>query len=96
MTEEKGRAFWVGLAREVGAGATQVDVARRHGVSVSALGYWTRRLRKETPSATLLPVRVAGAPRPRVEVIAGDVRIAFDDGTDPDYVAAVVRAIRAC
>lgn len=89
-------SFWRKLVAEVEAGASQVEVARRHDVSASALGYWVRRGKHTQPSAALLPVRVVDDARRRLEIAIGDVRVAVEDGTDPGYVAALIRAIRAC
>jgi transposase-like protein len=83
------------LAAEVERGATIGAVAARNGVSGSALGYWRRRLRAENLAMpVLLPVSVAGAERRRLQLLAGDVRVEFEEGTDISYVGALVRALR--
>ena len=91
----RGRAFWERLTREIEeSGATITGVARRHGVSESALGYWKRRLHDEAKPAALLPVRVVGTGPHRLEIEAGGVRVVFDEGIEPAYVAAIARALR--
>src|SRR5580693_5103303 len=103
MKEPKGRAFWERAVREVEGGASQTTVAAKHGVAASTVGYWVRLLRRERagggvaePSSALVPVRVAGTERHRVEVAVGGARVQFEEGTDPSYVAAVVRALAGC
>lgn len=93
MKRERGRAFWERLAREVEGGASRVEVAKRHGVSVGWLGKWCRRLERDSGSkATLLPVRVVSSSR-RIELRVGDIRLSFEEGTDPGYVAALAREL---
>jgi transposase-like protein len=94
MANDRGRAFWEGLVREVAAGASQVAVARRHGVSSTWLGKWCRELRAEAVSTTaLLPVRVTDGQARRVELAIGNVHLAFEEGTDPEYVARLAREL---
>jgi transposase-like protein len=80
---------------------SQSEAARRHGVSQSGLGYWVRKLATEktrTAEPQLLPVRVttAVAPSRRFGLIIDDLRLEFDEGAEPAYIAAVARALRAC
>jgi len=89
MASRRGKAFWERLVREVAAGASQVEVARRHGVSQSWLGSWCRRLRHEAPRPALLPVRLIEERPRRLELTVGNVRVSFETGTDPAYVAAL-------
>ena len=100
MAAQRGREFWERAVREVEAGASQMAVGRRYGVASSTVGHWVRRLRgaraDEAASTALVPVRVAGEPRRRIEIVVGATRIEFDEGTDPSYVAAVVRAVGSC
>ncbi len=99
MSVAKGRSFWERLAREVEAGAKQTEVAARHGVAGSTVGYWVRRLRRErsgSPAATMVAVRVAGEERRRFAVVVSEARVEFEEGTDPGYVASIVRAIGGC
>lgn len=99
MREAYGREFWERVVREVEAGSTRAEVAARYGVAGSTVGHWVRRLERERaakPTATLVPVRVTGEARRRVAVAVGAARIEFEEGTDPGYVAAVVRAMASC
>lgn len=98
----KSREFWEGVvaAAESGTG-TRREIARRFGVGLPALGYWLAKVRRErgqhSTSLRLLPVRVAGAGDSAAIQIAldGNVALRFQAGTDPDYLAALVRAIRS-
>lgn len=100
MARAKGRRFWERLVSEVEAGASQVEVARRHGVSQGGLGLWVRRLRQERERRSepqLLPVRLT-TPTPvrRCGLVVDELRLEFDEGTDPAYLAAIARALRTC
>lgn len=97
----KSRAFWERVVAEAEACGSQSEAARRHGVSQSGLGYWVRKLVAERPRAAeprLLPVRVTGTvPMPRrMGLIVDDLRIEFDEGTEPAYLAAIAKALRGC
>ena len=100
MSRAKGRAFWQRVVADVEAGMAQTEAARRHGVSASGLGYWVRRLQGDgsRPIAPqLLPVRVTpSAPVARCSVVLDALRVEFEEGTPPAYVAAVVQALRTC
>ncbi len=106
MTQAKGRGFWERVVHEVEVGATQAAIAGRYNVNVSTVGYWVRRLRKESQAApssaalavapTLLPVRIKGTERRHFGVVLPAGRVEFEEGTDPNYVVAVVRALAAC
>lgn len=85
---------------EVEAGMSQRAAAQRYGVSVSGVGHWVRRLREERAlraTQQLFPVRLTSSPSPaRCTLVVDDLPLTFDEGTDPGYVAALARAIRAC
>jgi hypothetical protein len=56
-----------------------------------------RRLREERPRALLLPVRVTGdAVTRRCGLVVDGMRLDFEEGTDPAYLASVARALRPC
>ena len=94
MSNGRGSAFWERLVREVEAGGHARDVAQRHGVSASGLLFWRRKLRTEgTRSGGLLPVRVLGESRRRMDVSVGAHRLSFEEGSEPSYVAALVQAL---
>ena len=105
------RDFWRRAYREVNEGATVGDVARRLGVRPRTLTWWCWRLRQEgarprrVRSPAFLPVVAASreivtaAPFSdgRVELEVASVRVRVGVGTDVEYVAALVSAIRdAC
>ena len=77
----------------------RVEVAAKHGVTDAALKY---HLYKSTGSTAtkgkalaVLPVRVSGTPVKQVELEFGaELRLRFEEGCDPAYVAAVVCRLR--
>ena len=77
----------------------RVEVAAKHGVTDAALKY---HLYKSTGSTVvkgkalaLLPVRVRGTAAKQVELEFGaGLRLHFEEGCDPAYVAAVVCRLR--
>lgn len=94
MSEARGSAFWLRLVGEVEAGGRPLEVARRNGVSQSALLRWRRKLGKgSSVSGALLPVRIAEGRVRRVEVAIGSHRLSFDEGSEPSYIAALVHAL---
>jgi transposase-like protein len=101
MGRARGRTFWESLVAEVRAGDAPIEVARRHGVSPSGLGYWVRQLpppKTRAQEPRLLPVRVAAAALSRrsLRLVVGEAHLEFEEGTDPAYVAALAEALRAC
>ena len=94
------RRFWKRVVATWQRGdGTQAEVAARFGVSRSAVGYWAGRLRSESSEQPpeLLPVRLSGElVTGGVEVRVGDVALRVSAGTDPEYVAGLVRALRSC
>ena len=96
----RGAEFWATVVAEAKKGAIpRVDVAARHGVTDAALKY---HLYKSTGSTAvkgkalaLLPVRLTGAVAKQVELEFGaGLRLRFEEGCDPAYVAAVVCRLR--
>jgi transposase-like protein len=101
MGRHKGRAFWERAVADAQACASQAEAARRHGVSTSGLAYWVRRLGEAqplpAPEPQLLPVRLTGHVMPhRLELVVADLRVEFDEGADPMYLAALAKALRSC
>jgi hypothetical protein len=101
MAQARERAVWERIVAEVEAGLSHSAAAQRYGVSASGVGHWVRRLREEKalrPAAQLLPVRLTSLSptRGRCTLLVDDLPLSFDEGTDPAYVAALARAIRAC
>jgi len=98
------RKFWERACHEVRQGATAGDVARRLGVRPRTLAWWCWRLGREpklrrTRRAEFLPVvvrdRVTPVSAAPVEIEMSGARIRVDVGTDVQYVAALVNALRA-
>ncbi len=95
------REFWERACREVRRGTRTADVARRLGVSARTLQWWSWKLRRQptTEPAEFLPVVVAerapAVSTAALDLEANGVRIRVELGTDVQYVAALVAAIRA-
>lgn len=74
-------------------------VAKRFGVTLSALKYHWYRRGKEPPSSTaieMLPVRmVDGSETAEVRLRLRMAELTFPSGTSPEYVAALVRALES-
>jgi transposase-like protein len=96
--------FWKQLSAEVDRGRSITQVARRHRVRPKTLSWWRWQLQrvhraKAAHSPKLLPVHVpsgeAVVGRSRFEVQVGRVRLRAEAGTDVEYVAALVAALRA-
>jgi transposase-like protein len=100
MGRAKGRAFWEQVVADAAECGSQSQAARRHGVSQSGLGYWVRKLAAEEPrrpEPRLLPVRLTSPiTARRCGLVIGDLRVDFDEGTEPGYLAALATALRAC
>lgn len=101
-SERHDRAFWEKIIDDFEAsGEEHASFARRQGVSVGTFRHWLYRLRRErhgqSPRAAvrLLPVTVAASSLSEpVEVGVGGLVIRFRAGTDADYVAGLVAALR--
>ena len=97
---KRGAEFWAGLVAEVKKGdAPRAHVAAKHGVTDAALKYHLHKTKAvkaaQTKALALLPVRVNGTPVKQVEVDFGaGLRLRFEEGCDPAYVAAVVSRLR--
>jgi transposase-like protein len=101
------REFWERACRELEGGAKIDHVAARLGVRPRTLQWWswklrnTRSGRKTTRRARFLPVVVsessAAVPFPSKPMVleVDGVRVHVEVGTDIEYVAALVRAMRA-
>ena len=102
------RGFWERLLDEVEREGSVVEVAHRHGVKERTLGWWCWKLRGERRRGAvvaemprLLPVVLrdgeVAAELPRELALEWeDVRVRVVVGTDVGYVAALVKALRAC
>ena len=96
----RGAEFWTTVVAEAKRGTIpRSAVAAKHAVSDAALKY---HLYKSTGSTAvkskalaLLPVRLTGTAAKQVELEFGaGLRLRFDEGCDPAYVAAVVCRLR--
>jgi len=72
--------------------------AAERGVSVNCLSYWSSTLQREARldrSTRLLPVKVTPSeePSPGLLLMVGPLRLRFEGGTSPTYIAAVARAL---
>ncbi len=94
MAESRSEEFWKRLVAEAATGKSASEVARRHGVSACSVLRWRAKLLSEKQSTALVPVRITGTPARRVEIEVGAVRVSFEEGTEPRYVAAVAQALR--
>jgi hypothetical protein len=71
-------------------------------VRLTTLRSWVYRLRREGEDVgceptRLLPVHVSGAPaRETIEIETDGVRLHVPVGSDPEYAARLLRAVRAC
>ena len=77
----------------------RVDVAAKHGVTDAALKYHLYKSAGATAvkgkALALLPVRVSGTAAKQIELEFGaGLRLRFEEGCDPAYVAAVVCRLR--
>jgi hypothetical protein len=96
----KTEAFW---RRHVEAwrssGLTQKQYSAKHGINALTLAHWSYLLKRRSskPAQALVPVRVIGeAPPMTVELQHGAWRIAVPVGTDPRWLAALIRETSAC
>jgi hypothetical protein len=95
---KRSRADWEKLIAEFERGSeSQVQFCARRSVAVATLQYWLRRLRRgdREKSVSVVPVRLSdGATgRPGVEAELGSLRLRFEEGLAPEYIAAVLRAL---
>jgi transposase-like protein len=104
--ERHDRKFWEQACREVERGGSVGEVARRLEVRPRTLSWWRWNLGRKKSTvkrergAEFLPVVLAdsralrGAAAP-IEIDAGGVMVRVEPGTDVEYIAALVFAIRA-
>jgi len=100
MQSSKTEAFW---RRQVeswrSSGLTQKQYSAKHGINALTLAYWSYLLKRKSrqPARALVPVRVVGGlPPATVELQHGAWRIAVPVGTDPRWLAALMRETGAC
>lgn len=96
----RGAEFWAMVVAEARKGALpRVQVAAKHGVTDAALKYHLYktpgRASVKSDALAVLPVRLSGTTPKQVEVeLSASVRIRFEEGCDPTYVAALVGRLR--
>lgn len=96
----RGAEFWATVVAEARkATIPRSEVAAKHGVTDAALKYHLykspRRATTKSDALALLPVRLSGTTAKQVEVELGaGLRLRFDEGCDPAYVAALVGRLR--
>lgn len=96
----RGAEFWATVVAEARKAAIpRSEVAAKHGVTDAALKYHLykspRRATTKSDALALLPVRLSGTTAKQVEVELGTgLRLRFDEGCDPAYVAALVGRLR--
>lgn len=100
MQASKTEAFW---RRHVEAwrssGLTQKQYGAKHGINALTLAHWSYLLKRRSskPAQALVPVRVVGeAPPMTVALQHGAWRIAVPVGTDPRWLAALIRETSPC
>lgn len=92
----RGVEFWATVVAEARKGAIpRAQVAAKHGVTDAALKYHLYkspgRATAKSDALALLPVRLSGTAAKQVELELGPgLRLRFDEGCDPAYVAALV------
>jgi hypothetical protein len=96
----RGAEFWATAVAEAQRGTIpRSQVAAKHGVTDAALKYHLykspRRASTKSHALALLPVRLSGTAAKQLEIELGPgLRLRFDEGCDPGYVAALVGRLR--
>jgi len=92
------RKFWEKVVAIVENGTKQADAAEQFGVTRAAVQYWVSKLRRERDGrpAELLPVTVSGPAIRALELEVGGVVVRVPADAPVEYVADLVRALRAC
>jgi hypothetical protein len=104
-TKRRARAWWQqAVTRWRASGLSAAQFAKREGVRGGTLLWWSSQLgsgtRAEHGSSVPVPIEIAvdevmTQPASRlVEVAVGGAVIRCAVGTDPEYMAALVRALR--
>lgn len=104
MAERRSEQWWTkAIRRWRRSQLTAREFAEREGIALSTLYWWSskvsRATRAERESAKPVPleVRVEAAPQMgpavSIEVVFGEAVVRVPTGTDPAYVAALVRAL---
>lgn len=102
-----GADFWARhVAAARGESVSMGAYARQHGLAVSTLYYWQRKLREmaaplpSRPSASFVEVRVADSPLSTTGsctlMLGSGVRLSLPCLPAPEWLAALVRATESC
>ena len=83
------------LAAHERSGLSLKAFADRRGLPYSTLVSWRKRAATAEP-ARLVPVEVAGAEVPALEVRVGSATVVVGRGFDEGHLVRVVRALRSC
>lgn len=100
MGERRSRADWEGIVASFeGSGLTVARFCSSRRLKPKALRWWKWKLAREARSTSvrLVPVGVVDAAvvsRAPIELALGDIAIRFEAGTEPEYLAALVSALR--
>lgn len=100
MQASKTEAFWrrhVEVWRS--SGLTQKQYSAKHGINALTLAHWSYLLKRKSsqPAQALVPVRIVGdMPPVTVELQHGAWRIVVPVGTDPRWLAALIREMSGC
>lgn len=100
MQPSKTETFWrchVDAWRS--SGLTQKQYGARHGINALTLAQWSHQLKRKsnTPAQALVPIRVVGVvPPATIELQHSTWRIVVPVGTDPRWLAALMRETCAC
>jgi hypothetical protein len=104
MTERRTRAWWERtVARWRRSGQRAEEFAASVGVRAGTLQWWSWQLGRDTrarhgaPEVTAIEIAVPAesrSPTASVEIAVGNAVVRCDIGTDVEYVASLVRAIR--
>jgi hypothetical protein len=95
---KRSRADWEKLISEFErSGESQQQFCTRRSVADATLQYWLRRVRRsgQEKGVSVVPVRLSDGASRRlmVEADLGSLRIRFEEGLSPEYIAAVLRAL---
>jgi transposase-like protein len=101
-----GTAFWIGHVATIERdGIAASKYARQHGLSVTALRYWCRKLRAsamevEPQASQFVTLSVAqrgdGPPQSGCILVLAGVRLEMPTLPPPDWLAAVALATQGC
>ena len=102
---KSGTAFWMGHVATIERdGIAASKYARQHGLSVTALRYWRRKLRASAevvpPGSQFLTFSVTptgkGPPQPGCILVLAGVRLEMPTLPPPEWLAAVALATPGC